>query len=229
MAALEMTRAHNLMIRLLNAIYQQGPYVTKKEDVADFLFLGKCWVDITHHHHHVEETIFFPEVAKMSGKPELMGINLQQHQAFHDGMDEMERYCTTTTPEAFKWADMKAVIDAFAEPLMLHFRAEIPTILALREYDSDKVREIWAKVDKAATDSGGASAQEVVLPCALGCIDKTFEDGYHKDFPPIPWFVTLLITYVWSRKHRSVWRFLPCDFSRNPKPLAFTAETAKAS
>lgn len=59
------------------------------------------------------------------------------------------------------------------------------------------------------------------MPFALGCADKTYEGGKHKDFPPWPFFVPYLINYWYARKFAGAWRFCPYDFWGRPKPLPF--------
>lgn len=118
------------------------------------------------------------------------------------------------------------MIDAFAPALLAHLEEEIPTLFALRDYDDTQLRKLWRRTEKFAADmSGGGSMAEIVIPCALGCVDRGFEDGLHKNFPPLPFFVPPLVDWWYARKHRGAWRFLPCDFYRDPRPLVFTAET----
>jgi len=59
------------------------------------------------------------------------------------------------------------------------------------------------------------------MPCGLGCLDRTFEDGFHKSFPPFPFFIPPLIKYWFSRKHKGAWRFLPSTLDGIPRPLEF--------
>lgn len=59
------------------------------------------------------------------------------------------------------------------------------------------------------------------MPLALGCVDKTYEGGIHKDFPPFPFFVPYIVHYWYSRKFAGAWRFCPSDFWGRPKELYF--------
>jgi len=59
------------------------------------------------------------------------------------------------------------------------------------------------------------------MPFALGCTDKTYEGGVHKDFPPWPFFVPYMVNYWFSWTFAGAWRFCPCDFWGRPRPLEF--------
>jgi hypothetical protein len=145
-----MALVHNTFIRSLNAIYLQGPHVHSSTDIADFLFYCHAWVISVSHHHEAEEETFFPLVREFTGKPEMVEKNLEQHQAFHDGLQKFDQYATTTPPEQYDWTVLKTILDGFAEHLIQHLKDEIPTILALDQYDNDGVKKIWdATIDAA--------------------------------------------------------------------------------
>lgn len=162
--ALEMVAAHNSMIRGINAIVLQAPNVHSLPDVADLLYLCQIWTISIGHHHTVEERFLFPQVEALSGKPELMAENAEQHRAFHDGLEAFATYAKETKPEAYRWEDMKAVIDAFMPPLYEHLRDEIPTILALRELDSGELKKIWKTLEDHAKGDSERHPQMQVRP-----------------------------------------------------------------
>ena len=56
-----------------------------------------------------------------------------------------------------------------------------------------------------------------IFPQVLGCCDKTYQGG--NDFPPLPRLVSYAIVYWFSRTHSGAWRFNPCDFWGQPRPL----------
>ena len=41
----DMANAHNNMIRALNSMYNQAPYVNETKDVADLLLYASFWID----------------------------------------------------------------------------------------------------------------------------------------------------------------------------------------
>jgi len=51
--------------------------------------------------------------------------------------------------------------------------------------------------------------------------DKTAEDGIFSYWPPVPWFVTLLVKWIFLPKRQSFWRFAPCDRHSKPQELPF--------
>jgi len=59
------------------------------------------------------------------------------------------------------------------------------------------------------------------VPMGLGGIDKTFEGGKYKNWPPFPWFVPYLAKWIYYGKHKGSWRFSPCTLWGKPRPLPF--------
>lgn len=64
----EMAHLHNCIIRDLNCIYLQAPYVRAAEDARDFLFFIKAWSSFVKHHHDVEEELVFHRLEAFTGK-----------------------------------------------------------------------------------------------------------------------------------------------------------------
>lgn len=64
-------------------------------------------------------------------------------------------------------------------------------------------------------------AQYDVFPFVLGCADKTYEGG--TEFPPLPGVLPYLVKYVFAARN-GAWRFNPCDWWGQPRPLAFGPE-----
>ncbi|KAI8954413.1 hypothetical protein F4801DRAFT_502314 [Xylaria longipes] len=149
-AASEMTHAHNVLIRSLNAILQQGPHIPistdadyRAEDVTDFLHYVRCWVKMVHHHHWVEEEFIFPEMGKFSGRPGLMDEPRHQHESFQTGLKNLESYSSDTSPEQYRWmgsSGMKQIMDSFSKDLTDHLYAEIGVFLELGDLDSDEYK-----------------------------------------------------------------------------------------
>jgi hypothetical protein len=92
-----MTHAHNVLIRGLNSIYQQGAFVSDPQDVSDFLFYCLAWVKTVEHHHAAEEKTLFPELEKFTNNPDIMAENKHQHDAFLAGLTDFE-YNTRDLP-----------------------------------------------------------------------------------------------------------------------------------
>lgn len=157
-----MAHTHNAIIRGLNAIIQQAPYVPtvadndyNSKDVADILFYVRSWVKMVNHHHWMEDSFTFPELEKFSGKPGLMDDPRHQHELFHDGMARLLEYCSAVKPEQYRWeGGMKEIIDSFSQPLTDHLYAEVDVLLQLKDYDSAGLSKTWDAVENFAKKTG---------------------------------------------------------------------------
>lgn len=152
--AIEMTLAHNVLLRGLNAIYLQGPWPQKPQDISDFLVFCSAWVKMVHHHHNAEETVLFPELEKFTGREQIMGENREQHAGFFQGLEEFGAYARETSAQEYSWDRVKALLDGFAPDLVQHLRDEIDTLLSLKTYDSAGLKEVWRKTEEAAKGDG---------------------------------------------------------------------------
>lgn len=167
-----MAHAHNVIIRGLNSIVQQAPYVPSSSDqgydatdVKDLLFYVQSWVKMVNHHHWVEESFIFPEMEKVSGRPGLMDDPRHQHELFHPGMERLLGYCSATTPEEYRWeGGMKDIIDSFSKELTDHLYAEIDVMLKLNDLDSLGMGQAWDKAETIAKQAGNI-AMLVSLSC----------------------------------------------------------------
>lgn len=237
-----MAEVHNTLIRGLNAIIQQAPYVKRasttesdntslpasgacEKDVEDFLAYVENWVVMVNHHHDVEEAFLFPELGKFTGVPGYMDDPIHQHTLFHDGLVQLLAYARDTPPGAYRWegpggaGGMKEIVDGFSKALTEHLYAEIDVLLGMKAFDSEGLRKTFEQGDDAAKKHGNlGEILTKVFPCVLGCHDKTYVQG--STFPPFPWVLTLVVKY-WFAAGNGAWRFNPCDLSGRPRPLAF--------
>jgi hypothetical protein len=105
-----------------------------------------------HHHHDTEEEFFFPKLEQQTGIPGLMGVNVEQHKAFHSGLDAWGKSTYVIGKEGEKEWNAEAwrnEIFAFAEPLVKHLHEEIATLVELADVDPDgtKLRKLWDDFD----------------------------------------------------------------------------------
>jgi hemerythrin-like domain-containing protein len=56
-----MANIHNALLRGLNSVYNQAPFISSIPDIADFMLYITSWADTVHHHHSLEESLFFPK------------------------------------------------------------------------------------------------------------------------------------------------------------------------
>jgi hemerythrin-like domain-containing protein len=148
--AIEMANVHNALLRGLNSIYLQAPYITAPADIADLMLYTQAWADTVHHHHSLEETIFFARIealAKEAGLPEgLMSPNEDQHHAFEPKIQETLAWCGEVRDGKKEW-DSKVLIgliDEFAPILTQHLHDEIDTLIKLEKCDGEKVKKALA-------------------------------------------------------------------------------------
>jgi hemerythrin-like domain-containing protein len=215
-----MAFAHNAMLRGLNAIYLQAPHISP-EDVPDFQFFIASWASWVLHHHTIEETKMFPAFELVRGVAlGSLQNNVKQHHEFADGLSTLHNYAEQSSPTLYSGVRVQSLIDGFAKVLRQHLADEIDTLWAMDSVEqgtehSEKLLEIYQHCEKEASKQD----KHVVPPMVLGLCDKTFEGG--NDWPKMPLGSAYFVHYIFGRKHRGSWRFLPCDSWRNPKPLQF--------
>ncbi|KAK1058244.1 hypothetical protein LTR74_013530 [Friedmanniomyces endolithicus] len=167
--ATQMALAHNGILRGLNSIYLQAPYMPRdgSNDVKDFLTYCSCWCESMHHHHEAEEGEFFPNIERISGVEGLMSRNVEQHRAFTPGFDEFQTYAKTCAVKDYDGQKVRNLIDSFAEPLTKHLHEEIDTLRALDKYDSESVRQAYQRLEKIlmATDNVQPAARSFSITC----------------------------------------------------------------
>ena len=144
--ASEMAMVHNMIARSLNAIYLQAPHIAKADEQA-FVRFARSWHTMVSAHHRNEETHFFPAVEAMAGKAGIMAANVDQHHRFEVGLAAFRALLDDITAGrvAYDGAALVKSIDAFAPALMEHLRDEIPTLLSLRAFGEDKMKNLMVK------------------------------------------------------------------------------------
>lgn len=159
-AASEMTHVHNVIIRGVNSIYLQAPNVRNPSDIKDFLHFVTLWGDFVDRHHETEEESIFPDLETFTGEKGLMQHSVDQHQAFHSGLQKLKDYASSTAPEDYSSDKLKSIIDGFGPTLQEHLVEEIDALLALKKYDSDELIKVWKVSEvkaRAKTRSTGAA------------------------------------------------------------------------
>lgn len=162
-----MAHLHNCIIRGINCIYLQAPYVEVENDIQDFLFFIKAWCSFVKHHHDVEEELVFPQLEAFTGKKGCMSANVAQHQLFEPGLHELADYAEKTSFSDFNAIKIRALIDGFAGSLQNHLKAEIPTLLALQPYESQGIMKIFKECEAAGFNQPNVG---ITLHYDLTCI-----------------------------------------------------------
>ena len=159
-AATEMTHVHNVIIRGVNSIYLQAPNVRNLSDIKDFLHFVKLWGNFVDRHHETEEESIFPDLETFTGEKGLMQHSVDQHLAFHSGLQKLKDYASNSAPEDYDSDKLKGLIDDFGPTLQEHLVEEIGALLALKKYDSEGLMKVWKVSEvkaRAKTRSTGAA------------------------------------------------------------------------
>jgi len=151
--ATEMSLAHNVLIRGLNAIYQQAPFIPPSV-APDFIVFIRAWIDAIHNHHSAEETFFFPRIARYTDQADIMATNIQQHESFDKGLEDLKQYAdeVATKPATYEGARVRGIIDGFAPDLVSHLHDEIGTLLALEQFGGGELMKAGKELEKHAAD-----------------------------------------------------------------------------
>lgn len=212
-----MSVVHNIVIRGLNAIYVQAPHVASS-DILDFIGYCKAWAEFLHIHHSGEEALYFPTIEKATGVVGIMEPNVQQHAEFSSGLKTFNDYLLSATAETFSGEKLLEIIDGFAKPLTQHLTDEIPTILSLRSYGTEKV-DILTIDEAEGKHAMSIMSKTTAVPFFITAMDVTYEKGIHKDFPPAPAPIKVLARHVSTMFNKGYWRFSPCDKSGKPREM----------
>ncbi|KAJ6623961.1 hypothetical protein B0H10DRAFT_760354 [Mycena sp. CBHHK59/15] len=212
--AIEMSIAHNMFVRGLNAIYAQAEGI-RADQVKAFTFFCIHFFGMLHHHHHIEETITFPRLEAKLG-PHVMDVNVGQHHAFMDGLTDVEVYLKELQAgtATYNGALLIGKLNGFCDTLVEQLHEEIPTL------ESSRIRAAFTKEYLEETEAILKShilkdlSLVTTIPTGLVCHDKS--SAAH--FPPLPKPVLWLVQYCLFRVHSDAWAFGPCDAYGKVKP-----------
>jgi hemerythrin-like domain-containing protein len=233
--ATQMGLIHNIIIRGLNSVVRQAPYVDdaskpdyNTQNVKDLLFYVQAWCRNLDHHHSVEENTFFPLVEEATGVVGLMDDLEVEHEEFHGGVVALQRYAENmyARPDDYRWATMRTIISGFAPALINHLHAEIDFLLKMEKFEGADLRRCWEESGKVAEKVDHVSDFFDLFPFIIGNADKTHDGG--NDFPPVPKPIRFAMQHWFAKRHRGAWRFNTCDYSGRPQPLQMIPEDVEA-
>ncbi|KAI1770136.1 hemerythrin HHE cation binding domain-containing protein [Hypoxylon cercidicola] len=218
-AATHMACAHNVMIRSLNAIYIQAPHIGPEQQQS-FLQFAEVWYQGVEHHHRIEDEIFFPVLEEMTGEKGIMQVNVEQHDAFHPGLEAFADYMRRCLAGEARYdgKELVRLIDGFAPVFCQHLADEIPTFVALKKW-GETLKGFHTRL---AVEAQKTNQELGILAGAVFLMvthDVDYEDGIHKDFPPIPAPITWGLRNLAWWAHRDWWAFAPCDRYGKMRPL----------
>ncbi|GFF58710.1 hypothetical protein IFM46972_11184 [Aspergillus udagawae] len=153
--AQNMALAHNVILRSINASYNQCLSVRPgTPEATDFLIFNQCIFEFVKTHHDVEEEHLFPDIAKLTGVAGIMEGNVQEHRDFEAGMEKFRQYVYDTPADRYDGTKLQAILDEFGKPLEKHMHNEISTLLNLKDYDAVKLKEVIASLGKQFAKAG---------------------------------------------------------------------------
>jgi hypothetical protein len=141
----------------MNSIYLQAEYVEKSEDIADFLFFVKSWATWVSDHHVLEEGMMFPGFEEAAGATGLLGVNVEQHNAFHPQLKQLLTYSTDTNPHNYVAGAIRKIIEEMAPSFHQHLGEEIDSLLALQSYNGEALLKVYKRCVAEATKQDKAS------------------------------------------------------------------------
>ena len=210
--------------RGLNSIYLQARQI-KPADEKAFCNYAANWYKLLHIHHTGEEATLFPEIEHITGEKGLMDANVEQHHAFHDGLEAFIAYINDCIAGKQKYDGEHVIqmIDGFGKTLVQHLTDEIPTLQDLRKH-SDKLQNISQLMQAEAETNMKKLGMATGMAWAWGHMDVDYEDGIWKDFPPAPWLIKFIIKNIAWWVHSDWWRFSAADRHGRLRPLPFAVE-----
>jgi hypothetical protein len=144
-----MALVHNMALRGLNSIYLQAQHVVKADEVSFCKYI-LVWHLMLHHHHSTEEEELFPAIEELLGEKRAMAANVEQHHAFHAGLEALVAYVQDCEAGKQKYSGDRivALIDDFGEILAGHLADEITFFLGLKRFGADKTKGIPKLLDE---------------------------------------------------------------------------------
>jgi hypothetical protein len=226
-----MALLHNAIIRGYNSIYLQAPNVPST-DYADFIGYSLTFIKFVKAHHDAEEASLFPQCLEIlskkgeDGDREIWGKSHDEHEAMMPPLLKMEEYLNgLKSPGDYAADALVPLLEDIRGPLKLHLHSEIEVIASLSKFgsfpQSEAALEAWGRNSVL----GGGITE--VVPFAFLNMDRTFEDGLWKDWPPVPAVVRFFFLRVsaWPKKGR--WRFASCGVDGLPQALPFTKKSGE--
>ena len=174
--ASEIANIHNVILRGLNSILQQGPYVADAshpgyslQDAKDFIVYVDSWCKTLDHHLHMEHSIFYPAVESTTGVKYLMDEMDEQHEEFTDDFEALQDYLDKVRdrPYQYRWQKMKSKIDAFAPALVNHLHDEIDFFLSMGKFSSERLRKCWIESQRIAMAADDDDMMYQILPLMM--------------------------------------------------------------
>ena len=109
----------------------------------------------------------FPGFEEVMGKPGFLQTNIEQHHAFEPGLRKLTAFAQDTMVEDYRFETLQDIINDFVSALQEHLHSEIPTLIAMRPYDSEGLLKVYKSCEAAAGEQEKVYPRDIVRePCA---------------------------------------------------------------
>lgn len=217
------------MLRGINSLFLQAPFLTALGDVVDFLFLAQSWAGWVRQHHDHLRTRMYPQFEAVLGKPGALITRLEETESFLPALEGLARYAAQARdqPETYEAAELLPIIEDLAPRLHHYFGAQVAAMMDMMtlcgapgspqgEARSVALLQAYQQLERELQDS---TDPFVVPPMMIRLRDSTFEGG--NDWPKLSVLAVHQIADRLSPTHAGAWRFLPCTVWGKPRPLPF--------
>ncbi|THC88483.1 hypothetical protein EYZ11_012073 [Aspergillus tanneri] len=216
--ARRMAHIHNLLLRALNASYNQCLSIRPDTpETRDFLLFNQCFYSMLQNHHNMEEESLFPAFGKVTGNPDVMAVNIQEHRRFETELQKFRDYIFNTDPKAYSGTQLKSHLEGLGPLLQEHLHNEIATLLDLHVVDSSTLKRVFDTAKRSSTGQSHDIFKDI--PFTLTCEDNTFQLDGKATSPFLGNLARQLLKWTLGWRYPGVWRFAPSDFLGNPHPL----------
>lgn len=151
--ARSMAGIHNVLLRALNASYNQCLSVSPGDEARDFFIFNQAFYTMLQSHHDMEEESLFPAIGEVSGNPDAMAVNVREHADFEKELLQFKNYIFETDPKDYDGPQMKSLIDRLGPLLQKHLHNEISTLLDLHVVGSAALKGVFSNAERGT--SGG--------------------------------------------------------------------------
>ena len=147
MVATDMAQVHNIMIRGLNSMLIQAPFISTPIDTKNFVDYALSFCILIHEHHNTEEVLVFPLIEDATGLPGIMDKNVVQHEAFLPKLHDFKNYLAQMKLGVRKYDAKKfvALLNSFAGLMVEHLTDEVLMLVEMEKYAID-----WKPINERA-------------------------------------------------------------------------------
>jgi hemerythrin-like domain-containing protein len=147
MVATDMAQVHNIMIRGLNSMLIQAPFISSPIDTKDFVDYALSFCVLIHEHHNTEEVLVSPLIEDATGLPGIMDKIVVQHEAFIPKLHDFKNYLVQIKLGVRKYDAKKfvALLNSFAGLMVEHLTEEVLMLVEMEKYAID-----WKPINERA-------------------------------------------------------------------------------